>query len=31
VAAIFRAYSAFYFIPGIQEQRATLVFRYRFP
>ena len=28
--AVVRAYSAFYFLPGIQVQRAPLVFHYRF-
>jgi hypothetical protein len=28
--AIVRAYSAFYFLPGIQERHAPLVFHYRF-
>lgn len=29
--AVVRAYAAFYFLPAIQERRAPLVFRYRFP
>jgi hypothetical protein len=28
--AVVRAYSAFYFLPAIQERRAAQVFRYRF-
>lgn len=29
--AVVRAYAAFSFLPAIQERRAPLVFRYRFP